>query len=55
MSDTLLSKNGKLQGDWCSVIPISIVKTLVLVYVIRVKKLNLNFIGMCVEHWRKGL
>lgn len=55
MSDTLLSKNGKLQGDWCSVIPISIVKTLALIYVTRVRKLNLSFIGMCAEHWRKGL
>ena len=55
MSDTLLSKDGKLQGDWCSVIPISIVKTLALIYVTRVKKLNLSFIGMCAEHGRKGL
>ena len=55
MSDTLLSKDGKLQGDWCSVIPISIVKTLALIYVTRAKKLNLSFIGMCAEHGRKGL
>lgn len=55
MSDTLLSENGKLQSDWCSVIPISIVKALALTYITRVKKLNPNFIGMQAEHGRKWL